>query len=491
MGEYVPHLVPGLKPREDIKPLDISQPDGVSFALDGNQVAWQKWTLRVGFNHREGMVLHTVAYDGRPVAHRLSFAEMVVPYRDPTTDHYRRTGVRRRRVGARLHDRLAGAGLRLPRRDPLPRRGHARHEGRAVHDPQRDLHPRGGRRGALEARRRPGRRRGATFAAARALVPRDGRQLRVPRLLAPVPGRQRRVRGPRHRDHGHHALRGGPPAAVRHAGRRAHVRTVPPALPRRPARPRRRRRGQHGVRDRVRGAARRAREPARPRARAAQHAAAHRGGGPAGLRLEHAAGVEGRQRELEERPRDPGRLQARARRRVPADAGPRLAGAAPRAGDRPHAVGHAVPRGRALAVRRVRRAERGGPRPAGLDRREPLDRGHGRRALVRVRYPSHHPPRGVAGDGGGHRVLLAEARGLLRPKPCARRAAVSPSLFGGEPMHRDHQLHPRQARRRGRRRDERADRPQHRRGLRHRAALARGRRRRGVPGLGARLRELA
>ena len=25
------------------------------------------------------------------MAHRLSFAEMVVPYRDPTTDHYRRT----------------------------------------------------------------------------------------------------------------------------------------------------------------------------------------------------------------------------------------------------------------------------------------------------------------------------------------------------------------------------------------------------------------
>ena len=51
--------------------------------------------MRVGFNYREGLVLHTVAYaDGgrqRPIAHRLSFAEMVVPYRDPTTDHYRRT----------------------------------------------------------------------------------------------------------------------------------------------------------------------------------------------------------------------------------------------------------------------------------------------------------------------------------------------------------------------------------------------------------------
>jgi primary-amine oxidase len=91
MGEYIPHLVPGLRQRDDIKPLAITQPDGVSFTLEGNLVRWQKWSLRVGFNHREGMVLHTVGYDGRPIAHRLSFAEMVVPYRDPTTDHFRRT----------------------------------------------------------------------------------------------------------------------------------------------------------------------------------------------------------------------------------------------------------------------------------------------------------------------------------------------------------------------------------------------------------------
>ena len=91
MGEYVPHLVPGLQLRDDLKPIEVVQPEGPSFTLDGNHVSWQKWALRVGFNHREGMVIHTLAYDGRPVAHRMSFAEMVVPYRDPTTDHYRRT----------------------------------------------------------------------------------------------------------------------------------------------------------------------------------------------------------------------------------------------------------------------------------------------------------------------------------------------------------------------------------------------------------------
>ena len=88
MGEYVPRLVPGQRLREDVKPLEIAQPEGASFSLEGNLLRWQKWSLRIGFNYREGLVLHTVAYDDdgrtRSVAHRLSFAEMVVPYRDPT-----------------------------------------------------------------------------------------------------------------------------------------------------------------------------------------------------------------------------------------------------------------------------------------------------------------------------------------------------------------------------------------------------------------------
>jgi primary-amine oxidase len=95
MGEYVPRLVPGQLLREDVKPLEIVQPEGASFTLEGNLLRWQKWSLRIGFNYREGLLLHTVGYrDGgrtRSVAHRLSLAEMVVPYRDPTPAHYRRT----------------------------------------------------------------------------------------------------------------------------------------------------------------------------------------------------------------------------------------------------------------------------------------------------------------------------------------------------------------------------------------------------------------
>ncbi|MBV8218781.1 MAG: primary-amine oxidase [Solirubrobacterales bacterium] len=95
MGEYAPGLVPGLTPRQDIRPLDIAQPDGPSFTLDGNHLKWQRWSMRIGFNYREGLVIHALTYDDRghvrKVAHRMSFAEMVVPYRDPSPDHYRRT----------------------------------------------------------------------------------------------------------------------------------------------------------------------------------------------------------------------------------------------------------------------------------------------------------------------------------------------------------------------------------------------------------------
>ena len=43
-----------------LKPLEISQPEGVSFTLDGHELRWQNWSLRIGFNFREGPVLHQV-----------------------------------------------------------------------------------------------------------------------------------------------------------------------------------------------------------------------------------------------------------------------------------------------------------------------------------------------------------------------------------------------------------------------------------------------
>jgi len=78
--------------RDDIKALEITQPDGPSFTVAGNEVAWQGWRLHVGFNAREGLVLHRIGFeDGgrlRPILNRASYSEMVVPYGDPSPSRY-------------------------------------------------------------------------------------------------------------------------------------------------------------------------------------------------------------------------------------------------------------------------------------------------------------------------------------------------------------------------------------------------------------------
>src|SRR4029079_2394514 len=309
-------------------------------------------------------------------------------------------------------------------RDRLPRRRRPRPAGRPRPDAQRDLHPRGGRRRPVEARRRARGGRDAPDAPPRDLVPRDGRQLRVPRLLALPAGREHRVRGPRDRDHGDDAVRGRA-AALRDARRRAHLRPVPPALPRRPPRPRHRRRGEHRVRDRLRGAPDRPRQPVRPRDGAALDAAAHRGGGPAGLRLAPPARVEGRQRPGHEQARHADGVQARPRWRAPGPDRQGLARLRARAGHRPHAVGHPLRRGRALAVWRDADPERRRHRAAGLDAGEPPDRGHRRRPLVRLRDQPRHAPGGVAGHARRHGLVLSQAVRVLPPQPGARRPALA------------------------------------------------------------------
>lgn len=91
-GNYTPKAIPHV--RNDVKPLEIKQPDGPSFEVKGHEVHWQKWKLRVGFTAREGLVLHTVSYqDGereRPILYRASIAEMIVPYGDPNPTHFRK-----------------------------------------------------------------------------------------------------------------------------------------------------------------------------------------------------------------------------------------------------------------------------------------------------------------------------------------------------------------------------------------------------------------
>ena len=70
--------------RADVpKPLEIVQPEGPSFSIDGSVLSWQGWRVHIGFNYREGLVLSDVRFNDRPVMWRGSLVEMAVPYGDP------------------------------------------------------------------------------------------------------------------------------------------------------------------------------------------------------------------------------------------------------------------------------------------------------------------------------------------------------------------------------------------------------------------------
>ncbi|KAJ9502432.1 peroxisomal copper amine oxidase [Exophiala xenobiotica] len=82
--------------RTDIKPINITQPEGVSFKVKGRIIEWQNWSVHVGFNYKEGIVLGDIKFfdkvenKERPVFYRLSLAEMVVPYGNPEHPHQRK-----------------------------------------------------------------------------------------------------------------------------------------------------------------------------------------------------------------------------------------------------------------------------------------------------------------------------------------------------------------------------------------------------------------
>lgn len=76
--------------RGDLKPIDVTQPEGVSFGMAGRRITWHDWSMVIGFNAREGLTLHDISFTGRPVCYRASIAEMVVPYGSPHPAHARK-----------------------------------------------------------------------------------------------------------------------------------------------------------------------------------------------------------------------------------------------------------------------------------------------------------------------------------------------------------------------------------------------------------------
>lgn len=79
--------------RPGFRPIEVTQPQGPSFTIDDDGVIdWLGWRFQVGFDQREGLVLHNVGLrDGdriRSVLYRASIAEMVVPYGDPSPQRW-------------------------------------------------------------------------------------------------------------------------------------------------------------------------------------------------------------------------------------------------------------------------------------------------------------------------------------------------------------------------------------------------------------------
>ena len=191
--------------RDDLRPIEVTQPEGSSLALDGHALRWGPWRLRIGFNPRESLTLHELAFDEgdgagpRPIAHRLSIAELAIPYADtnPTVVFKNAFDIGEYGLGPYVNSLALGC-------DCL---GEIRYLDAVVHDsrgsPQtirnaicvheEDTgHP-------LEALRLAQRRhRRAPRAAARDLDDRHRRQLRVRPLLVPRAGRLGRVRGQAH-----------------------------------------------------------------------------------------------------------------------------------------------------------------------------------------------------------------------------------------------------------------------------------------------------
>ena len=402
MGEYLPSLLP-MRLRE-VTPLQISQPEGVGFTLDGHLLSWQNWQLRLGFNHREGLVLHQVAFrDGERLRARWRTGSRSprwwCPYRDASPDHYRRTAFDIGEWGLGFMTTSLSLGC-----DCL---GEITYLDAVVHDSRGEprtipnaicIHEEDSgvgwkhvdERAGVEVRR--ARRLVVSFHVTVANYEylvywrfyQDGNiecEVRATGILvtshAGAPGSRpangtlvdQGIYAPFHQ----HFIVARLDLDVDGTANTVYATdSVPaPAGDRRPVRA-----GPDGQ----------------------EHPAAHRGGGETGLRLGHAARLEGRERQCAERPGYPGRLQARALGGVPAPARSRLPGLPARRGDRPHALGDPLPRGRALALRRLPGPERARLGPGRLDAGRPAHREHRRGAVVRVRHPPHHPAGGLAGD---------------------------------------------------------------------------------------------
>ena len=314
-GNYYPESV---SLREDLRPVEITQPEGPSFSVDGNLVHWQKWSLRVSMDSVEGLILHDVGYEDhgrvRPILFRASVTEMVVPYGDPGPMHGWKNafdagewGLGRMANSLTLGCDCLGV---IHYFDAVfsSERGHPYVVQNAICMHEEDY-------GILWKHNDPrsGTKRGPQVASTRGELDRHGGQLRLRLLLVLLPRRDDPIRGEAHRhlvDHGSGTGRGSP---LRIDGGSTTGRALPSAPVQRPTRRRCRRDHQFGLRGEHPPGAARPRQSVGQRLRARDDPARDRVRGTARGEPGHQPVLEDRERQCAEPPGDCRLLQARPR----------------------------------------------------------------------------------------------------------------------------------------------------------------------------------
>ena len=74
--------------RENPKEIAITQPEGVGFSVQDNLISWEGWKLRASIDPIEGLALHQVSLNERPIFYRAGLSDMVVPYGSSDPMHW-------------------------------------------------------------------------------------------------------------------------------------------------------------------------------------------------------------------------------------------------------------------------------------------------------------------------------------------------------------------------------------------------------------------
>jgi len=73
--------------REPRTAMEINQPDGTSFEIQGSKVQWRNWTFHYGVHPRRGLELFNISYrdhgEERSILYRAAVSETLTPYGDP------------------------------------------------------------------------------------------------------------------------------------------------------------------------------------------------------------------------------------------------------------------------------------------------------------------------------------------------------------------------------------------------------------------------